>query len=178
MLGALAARLAARGMTLAVAGAVRSGMFRSGAADGLPGEATLLGRVSDAALRSLYEHAACFVFPSRYEGFGLPALEAMACGAPVVASDIPSLREVCGAAALYADPLSPRAFADTAEGVVDDAALRARLRAAAGPRLDMYRWDRAAASLGALAREVANENLGAWRRSGRTLDPEGSRGIA
>ena len=178
VLDALAGRLAARGMTLAVAGAVRTGMFRAGAADGLPGAATVLGRVSDEALRSFYEHAACFVFPSRYEGFGLPAIEAMACGTPVVASDIPALREVCGGAALYADPASPRSFADAVERVVDDASLAARLRAAAAPRLAIHRWDRAAAALGALARLIAAEDATRGSSSDRARDGQRSGSLA
>ncbi|MCR4582032.1 MAG: glycosyltransferase family 4 protein [Prevotella sp.] len=63
-----------------------------------------LGRVSDSELVRLYNRAACFIFPSVYEGFGLPPLEAMNCGCPVLASDIPVLREVCGDAAVYFNP--------------------------------------------------------------------------
>ena len=66
-----------------------------------------LGRVSDEELVRLYNQAECFVFPSLYEGFGLPPLEAMACGCPVLVSDIPVEREVCGDAALYFNPLEP-----------------------------------------------------------------------
>lgn len=66
-----------------------------------------LGRVSDEELVRLYNQAVCFVFPSLYEGFGLPPLEAMACGCPVLVSDIPVEREVCGDAALYFNPLEP-----------------------------------------------------------------------
>ena len=66
-----------------------------------------LGRVSDDELVSLYNHAACFIFPSLYEGFGLPPLEAMACGCPVLASNIPVISEVCGGAARYFNPLDP-----------------------------------------------------------------------
>src|SRR5207253_3003734 len=61
----------------------------------------VLGHVSDAHLRSLYAGAAAFIFPSRYEGFGLPVLEAMACGAPVIASDAASIPEAGGDAAAY-----------------------------------------------------------------------------
>ena len=67
-----------------------------------------LGRISDSELVKLYNQAECFVFPSIYEGFGLPPLEAMACGCPVLVSDIPVLREVCGEAARYFNPLEPR----------------------------------------------------------------------
>lgn len=63
-----------------------------------------LGRVSDEELRLLYNQAICFIFPSIYEGFGLPLLEAMTCGCPVLASDISIFREVCGEAAIYFNP--------------------------------------------------------------------------
>ena len=65
---------------------------------------TFLGRVSDDELLRLYNQATCFVFPSVYEGFGLPPLEAMQCGCPVLAADIPVVHEVCGDAAEYFDP--------------------------------------------------------------------------
>ena len=65
------------------------------------------GYITDKQLRALYEHAACFVFPSLYEGFGIPPLEAMACGCPVLASNASSIPEACGQAALYFDPKRP-----------------------------------------------------------------------
>lgn len=68
------------------------------------GNIKYLGRVSDEELRLLYNQAVCFIFPSIYEGFGLPLLEAMTCGCPVLASDIPVFREVCGDAAIYFNP--------------------------------------------------------------------------
>ena len=67
----------------------------------------LIGTVDDAEKVWLYNHCEAFVFPSLYEGFGLPPLEAMACGCPVLVSDIPVEREVCGDAALYFNPLEP-----------------------------------------------------------------------
>jgi glycosyltransferase involved in cell wall biosynthesis len=72
-----------------------------------------LGRVSDEKLVSLYNQADFFIFPSLYEGFGLPPLEAMACGCPVLVSDIPVEKEVCGDAALYFNPLDSNDIHDT-----------------------------------------------------------------
>jgi glycosyltransferase involved in cell wall biosynthesis len=66
-----------------------------------------LGRVSDEELVRLYNQAVCFIFPSLYEGFGLPPIEAMSCGCPVLVSDIPVLHEVCGDAAVYFNPYNP-----------------------------------------------------------------------
>lgn len=69
------------------------------------------GYVNDGELRTLYESTACFVFPSLYEGFGIPPIEALACGATVLAADIPPLREVYGQALRYCDPADPHAIA-------------------------------------------------------------------
>ena len=87
----------------------------------------LAGYVTDAELKALYEGAACFVFPSLYEGFGLPPLEAMSCGTPVVASDAASLPEVCGEAVLYCDPHSPGDIARQIGAVMNDVRVRDRL---------------------------------------------------
>lgn len=76
----------------------------------LPANLRVLGFVTDNDLAALYQSALCFVFPSLTEGFGLPALEALALGCPVIASDAASLPEVCGDAALYADPNSPQTW--------------------------------------------------------------------
>ena len=71
-----------------------------------------LGYVSDDELPALYRGASVFVYPSRFEGFGIPVIEAMACGVPCVVSSHPSLDEACGDAAVRADPESPEEFAD------------------------------------------------------------------
>jgi glycosyltransferase involved in cell wall biosynthesis len=146
-LGALARHLAARNIPLVIAGSLGGGAFQPNKAAGLPQPARYIGRVSDEELKALYEHAGCFVFPSRYEGFGLPAVEAMACFCPVVAADIPALRETCGAAAHYADPTRPEEIAARALEILDDPALSARLRQAGAARTQTMTWDSAAAML-------------------------------
>jgi glycosyltransferase involved in cell wall biosynthesis len=82
--------------------------------------------------------------PSLYEGFGLPCLEAMACGTPVVASDRAALPETCGGAALLADPDDPGAFADALERAATDEDKRARLIAAGRERAARFTWQRTA----------------------------------
>lgn len=77
-----------------------------------------LNEVDDIELRRLYSAAICLIFPSLYEGFGYPPLEAMSCGCPVVCSDIPVLRETCDAAALYCDPLDEEGFRKNIETIL------------------------------------------------------------
>ena len=135
-----------------VAGAADAAVFRAqGAA---VGALRHVGYVSDAQLKSLYRHATCFIFPSFYEGFGIPPLEAMACGCPVIASTAPALREVCGDAALYFDPARPDELAAHLRAVFADATLRDRLRAAGLRRLERYSWQASAELNLAAIREV------------------------
>jgi glycosyltransferase involved in cell wall biosynthesis len=108
--------------------------------------ADLRGYVAKAELVSLYQRAACLVFPSRYEGFGLPVVEAMACGTPVVAAPEPALREVAGDAAILT--------ADLADGVRRALAERDRLSAAGLVRAQSFTWRETARITADVYREV------------------------
>ena len=132
-----------RGVPLVITGQLDATVFRALDAR-LPEPARYIGRVNDAELKALYAAAACFVFPSRYEGFGLPAGEAMACCCPVVASAIPALMETCADAALYCDPASPADITRQVCRVLDDAGLADALRRAGEERAKSLTWDRAA----------------------------------
>jgi glycosyltransferase involved in cell wall biosynthesis len=107
----------------------------------------LAGYVTDGELRALYENAACFVFPSLYEGFGLPPLEAMHCGCPVVVSDRASLPEVCGRAALYCDPDDAADIASKIRLVLSSDKLREELRQAGFERAREFSWGKSALQL-------------------------------
>jgi glycosyltransferase involved in cell wall biosynthesis len=133
------------GATLAVVGA--SGhLFPRLQLDSIPEGVLLLGCVEDEVLPALYSGAAGFVYPSIYEGFGLPPLEAMACGCPVAVSDIPAHREVCGETAMYFDPFSPEDLSSKLEWLLRlDGAPRASLVERGLHRAALYRWESAAA---------------------------------
>ncbi len=118
-----------------------------------PDRVRLLGRVSDPDLAVLLHRATALVVPSRAEGFGLPLLEAMAVGTPVVTSDAPALVEV-GDGAARVSPLDPAALAAALREVVDDAGLRSRMAAAGRERAGAYSWDGAAQRLWTAARGV------------------------
>ncbi len=111
---------------------------------GLGDSVRLLGYVPDADLPALYSAARLFVLPSLYEGFGLPVLEAMACGTPVVCSNTTSLPEVVGDAALTADPRSTTELTEAMARALADAALRAELRRRGLARAAEFTWERTA----------------------------------
>ncbi|TDY25516.1 glycosyl transferase family 4 [Paraburkholderia sp. BL6665CI2N2] len=115
------------------------------------------GFVSDGELRALYEHAACFLFPSLYEGFGLPPLEAMSCGCPVIVSREASLPEVCGNAAMYCDAHSVDDIVDKVTQMMADAAARETWRERGRDHARGFRWERSAHQLlDVLERELAS----------------------
>jgi glycosyltransferase involved in cell wall biosynthesis len=114
-----------------------------------------LGFVPLETLAVLYRLASVFVFPSLYEGFGLPPLEAMASGTPVVTSNVSSLPEVVGDAAVLVDPYDPEAIADGMMRALTDDALRAELRARGLERARAFSWDRSVRHIRDIYQEVA-----------------------
>lgn len=114
------------------------------AAVGIADQVHFTGYVSDADLPALLSGALAFVFPSLYEGFGMPILEAMACGTPVLTSTTSSLPEVAGDAALLVDPQDTCAIARALSRLLDDAALRDQLRSRGLAHAAHFTWDRCA----------------------------------
>ncbi|WP_222115639.1 glycosyltransferase family 1 protein [Microbacterium sp. SLBN-146] len=102
------------------------------------------GRVSDAELIELYQGAHAFVFPSLYEGFGIPPIEAQRCGVPVASSDAASLPEVLGESVLYFNPLDTESIASALVEIDSDTQLRAALRQFGFANADRYSWRRSA----------------------------------
>ena len=125
---------------LVVAGGSNAGVFAAQSRGPSP-RVRHLGYVDDGELRALYERALCLVYPSLYEGFGLPPLEAMVCGCPVIVSNVASLPEVCGDAALYCDPYDPRDIAARISEVLDTVELRQELSRRAINRARLFRWN-------------------------------------
>lgn len=114
---------------------------------GLKQDIRFLGYTTEEDLPALYNLADLFVFPSLYEGFGLPPLEAMACGTPVVSSNSSSLPEVVGDAAIQVRPVDADALATTLEQVLGNDSLRQELRAKGLERAKLFTWEAAARRL-------------------------------
>jgi glycosyltransferase involved in cell wall biosynthesis len=119
-------------------------ILREAARGVLAERVSFLGYVPEADLPALYRHATAFVYPSLYEGFGLPVLEAMACGTPVLTSDRSSLLEVASGAGLLVDPEDEEAIVDGLRRLAGDEALRQDLRARGLARASTYSWERTA----------------------------------
>lgn len=118
------------------------------------------GLISDELLAAYYQHAHALVAPSLYEGFGLPPLEAMAAGCPVVVSDIPAHREICGEAALYFDPYSAGDIHDKLTQIKNmTAAERTGLAGVGKRRAAMFSWDRCAEETVEVIREVMDPRI-------------------
>lgn len=152
-LAALAAVERIPGLQLVCAGAVSDPALADRLRSG--GRALVLGPVSDAEREALYAGAEALVFPSLYEGFGLPVLEAMARGLPVVTVRASSLPETAGDAALYADgPDDVDGLAAALEGLLGDSSLRARLVRAGRARAAEFTWERTAGGVLGVIREL------------------------
>lgn len=128
---------------LVVVGGTAPSVFKS---DGPQSNDRLLfpGRLTDAEIAALERHAAAFIFPSLYEGFGIPPLEAMTQGCPVLAADIPAVREASGDAALYFDPTRQDELVAAMRRVADDSVLREDLRRRGHENVARFSWDRSA----------------------------------
>src|SRR5205823_2528267 len=132
------------------------------------GRIVLPGYVSDEHLAALLVRASAFVYPSVYEGFGLPPLEAMAAGVPTLVADIPVMREVVGDAAVRIAATDVEAWSRALERIVDDTDHRRALIEAGGRRSSTFTWDAQARTIAeALERAVARgRRRPGWRRSG------------
>jgi glycosyltransferase involved in cell wall biosynthesis len=103
-------------------------------------KAIYVGFVTDSELKALYNHAACFIFPSFYEGFGLPPLEAMSCGCPVIVSETTALPEICGNSALYCNPYSPEDIGIKLRELLSSKSLQNSLRQSGLECAKQYSW--------------------------------------
>lgn len=118
-------------------------------------DVVMLGHVTDERLRALYAGAACFAYPSLYEGFGLPVLEAMSVGAPVLTSSSSSLPEVAGGAAVLVDPRNTRSIRDGLQAILEDPRRATALRDAGRERARSFSWSRTAAATRDVLRQLA-----------------------
>jgi glycosyltransferase involved in cell wall biosynthesis/SAM-dependent methyltransferase len=124
---------------------------------GLEGQVKLLGYVQESDLRVLYSATKLFVYPSLYEGFGLPPLEAMACGAPVITSNTSALPEVAGDAALLIDPRNSDELCQAMQRVLCDDDLRMRMRRRSLARAKLFSWEQTAEQTLAVYEEACPE---------------------
>jgi glycosyltransferase involved in cell wall biosynthesis len=138
---------------------VGGGGFTPSEADGLSRQGILerchQHQVRDEHLAHYYEHARAFVFPSTYEGFGIPIVEAFSCGCPAAVSDASCFPEIASSAALYFDPDDPESMRSAVERLMYDDALRTRLAAEGRMRAQEFRWERTAAQTLAVYRALA-----------------------
>lgn len=125
------------------------------AEESLPEHTHHLGYVKDQELSALYQNAAGFVFPSLYEGFGIPVLEAMSAGCPVICSSTSSLPEVGGKAVLYCDPANPLDIAEKMSLLLNQETIRDALRQAGYQQVKKFSWENAAVKTWDLLRSLA-----------------------
>jgi glycosyltransferase involved in cell wall biosynthesis len=127
--------------------------------EGVSSNVIFAGRVCDEELRSLLEAALCIGFPSTTEGFGLPPLEGMTLGCPAIVAPCGALPEVCGTAAIYADPGVPEEWVSSIVRLRDDTDFRIRYALAGRTQAGFYTWKRAGKALVEVIKELATERL-------------------
>lgn len=153
VLGDLAKSLQGQGINVVVAGGKNGRVFQG--EESISDDGVLrTGFVTDGELRALYGHALCFVFPSLYEGFGIPPLEAMLAGCPVISSNSSALPEVLGEAALYFSPMDAERLYQAVQDVRYDEKLRLRLIERGHQQAAKYEWRSSALTLLNICREV------------------------
>ncbi|MDT3685400.1 MAG: glycosyltransferase family 1 protein [Pseudorhodoplanes sp.] len=183
----LAQSLDEMGLDICIAGNINEKTLRADTRED-PRNLRLLGRIDDDDLASMMSKALCFLFPSRIEGFGLPVIEAMALGCPVVASSAPCLPEVCGNAALLVDPDDPAGWIEAVRDLQTDQRLRRRMILRGYARARIYSWRNIAEVYLQLMAQVDEATLphsqmrncdrirlDATRRSNRKIRPKKSR---
>jgi glycosyltransferase involved in cell wall biosynthesis len=153
----IAPALDALGLDIAMAGIQEAALPLGGAP--LPANLRFFGRVSDDDLAKLLKAAVCFLFPSRIEGFGLPAVEAMVHGCPVIASTAPSLPEICGEGAVLADPDSPEDWVHAVGQLWRDQPTRQRMIENGRKRAERFTWRAIAETYLTLMARVDEEEL-------------------
>ncbi len=149
--------LSTEGVKLVIAGTHNERVFRRGNLEGLINDREdiiFTGHLPDAELSALYRHALVFVYPSFYEGFGLPPVEAMAHGCPVITSRVASLPEVCGDAVLYVNPHDVDDIRRAIERVLSDKGLREELKERGIKRAGLFSWSDSARRLLDIIKEV------------------------
>ena len=147
-----AALLPAGSAKFVVVGGRNSAVFGSSSMDS--SSVIEVGFVTDGQLRALYEGARCLVYPSLYEGFGIPPLEAMACGCPVLVSRAASLPEVCGDAALYCDGQDPGDMASRLRTLLESSSAREEYREAGRAKSREWTWEKAARALSGIVKNL------------------------
>jgi len=132
-----------KNIKVAIAGGQNKSVFGASALKN-SGNASWLGYVSNEELRALYENAGAFIFPSIHEGFGLPLVEAMQVGCPIIASNAASIPEVCGEAAIYVNPRNPNELAEAIMLIHESDTKRDQLSKLAKQRSELWQWNVAA----------------------------------
>jgi glycosyltransferase involved in cell wall biosynthesis len=123
---------------------------------GIAEQTVFTGLVSDPQLVALYQQASAFVFPSLYEGFGLPVLEAMACGCPVITSSTSSLPEVAGKAGILVNPNNTTELMEAMTQVLTDTALALTLRKMGREQAEKFSWEKTARATADLYQKVGH----------------------